>query len=738
MSQTINPYLQTSVVDLERWIVALDTAYEVGDDCLHPDTGEIVSDADYDAMRRALEQLNPKSDIFKDGSASAHVSDGTIKKVKHSPPMTSIEKASHEDLATKERMLFKFLDFCVQNGPVSVKKLPVYDLAEKDVPLVDLKTGKKTDKTRHYTERKFGGKVFTYPRGYFYMTYKLDGVACALYYEKGKLIRAGLRPRDGINGEDITEQVKYIAGIPTTLKEPVTCSIRGEIICKNSDFAKVQAELRAAGEQLRANPRNHAAGGIRQFKDPSKVKAMRLSFIGHSVEGLASSTAQYKTEIERAKYIRTKLGVEFIRCSDFNFYMLDTLEEFVGELDYEVDGCVIGVNDLEDQEQLGRHGNKDTGNPKGKIAWKFKEEEAQAVIKSIEWQTGRTGKIVPVANFDAVRLAGTNVSRATLHNYGFMLRNKIDVGTTVIVLKAGKIIPKVVRVISGQCKGEPNYPKVCPSTGAPTEVRKGGVKDGEEMWELYSTSTTGNVVANLEHFLATLGILGLGESKIQQLVDGGKVKTWADFFRLTVADAEACGMSKRQALLAVAALHLVPSPDKTKDDAKLEEKIENARKELKSFPLSKVFAALGVKSAGKSAGKALVEHFKGPDPLNAMLSATVEELEVVEEIGTQTAQVIHDFFEKKKDDINDLAKYIVLELPKTGKLTGKVFCFSGGFAEGKRHWEEQVENLGGKCSGSVGSKMNYLVAGDGSGSKSEKAKELGIPIIDIDELKKML
>ena len=283
----------------------------------------------------------------------------------------------------------------------------------------------------------------------------MDGVALALYYEDGALARAGLRPRDGINGEDVTEQCQYVDGIPAKLKKRVTCSIRGELICKLKDFDKVQIDLEKAGEKLRANPRNHAAGGIRQFKDPTKTKRMRLSFIAYTIE--AQDNPPYKTELERAKYCNDELGVPYIPTKLFKFENLAKMEAGISKLDFEVDGVIVGVNNLETQEQLGRHGDPVTGNPKGKIAWKFREEEATPVVKEIEWKTGRTGKVTAVAIFDAVRLAGTNVSRATLHNAGFMQRRQITIGSKISVRKAGKIIPKVTGVVDGQ--GEPDFPE---------------------------------------------------------------------------------------------------------------------------------------------------------------------------------------------------------------------------------------------------------------------------------------
>jgi DNA ligase (NAD+) len=690
---------------LERVIAHLDTLYERGNECIHPVTGIVVTDGEYDALRRKLRELRPDSPLFQ--TATASELESAVKKVVHDPPMTSIEKASHEDVDTQEQMLFKWLTNSTADGPARVSEGPMQTIRGKT----------------------FKGEPVRFAKGYFYEAYKLDGVAMALYYERGKLVRAGLRPRDGINGEDVTEQVKYVSGVPEQLNESRTCSIRGELICKLSDFEKVQKDLERAGEKLRANPRNHAAGGIRQFKTPTKTKMMRLSFVAYAIEGLTSPP--FTTEIERAKWCTENLGVPYVATRPFEFADLAKMEADVPKLDFEVDGVVIGVNNIEDQELLGRHGDPVTGNPRGKIAWKFREEEATPVIKEIEWQTGRTGKIVGVAIFDPVRLAGTNVTRATLHNAGFMLRNQIAIGSTIAVRKAGKIIPKVTRVVNGQ--GPPEFPETCPSCGHPTKLVAGG---SDDMVELVcdNPDCSAQNISTLCHYLSTFGVLGLGESRVTQLVESGAVETPADFYRLDLETAMSSGLSRRQSLLALGAIHMVPAPEQMADDD-LERNIEIARGAKKVIPLAQLIATFGMDNAGRSAGKALVDHFQSFEKIRA---ASVADLESVGDVGTKTAKTIHAYLLEHAAEIDDLLNFVEPELPRAGKLTGVAFCFSGGFAEGKRHWEQRVEELGGKCSGGVSKKTNYLVAGAGSGSKSEKAAKLGVPIIDINELEKML
>ena len=362
---------------------------------------------------------------------------------------------------------------------------------------------------------------------------------------------------------------------------------------------------------------------------------------------------------------------------------------------------------------------------------RFREEEATPVVREIQWQTGRTGKIVAVANFDPVRLAGTNVSRATLHNAGFLKRNQITVGSTIAVRKAGKIIPKVTRVVAGQ--GEPKFPDQCPACDGVTELVEGG---SDQMLELVCTSKTCSAqsISTLCHFLATIGVLGLGESRVTQLVEGGKVSTPADFYRLTVEDAMATGLTERQATLAVASVQMIGAPDKLSTD-ELMTMIDTAMQQKKRIAAWQLFASFGINSDGKSAGKALTSFFAS---FNEILEASVEDLTAVDDVGEITALAIREYFDENESDVDDLLNFVEPEFAQGGGvLDGQVFCFSGGFPEGKKHWEQEVESRGGKCSSSVSKKTNYLVAGPGSGSKSAKAEKLGVEILSTDDLVKM-
>ena len=727
---------------LAEAISILDAAFDVGDACVLPldlasklgfEPNEEVSNGQYDSLRQELKELNPN--IATPTLAQVQI---VGYKIEHNPPLTSIEKASHEDAEKQRDMLFDWLERCTAKAPADVRSGPVYDLDTKE----------------SYDPYIYNGQVVTYPRNYFYQAYKLDGAALGLYYENGKLVRAGLRPRDGINGEDVTEQVKYVRGIRQELPEPWTCSIRGEMICLLSDFERVQQELKAAGEEVRANPRNHTAGGIRQFKNPEKVKDMRLSFVAYSVEGLENPP--WKTEIERAIYCNKNRIVPFVQCRPFSFYQLEEMEKISKGVDYETDGVIIGVNDLHQQELLGRHGDKPTGNPRGKIAWKYKEDRAAVKINRIIYQTGRSGSLTPVAEFDAVHLAGTMVQRATLHNFGFMIRNKIGVGTVVEILKAGKIIPKVVGVSSGQVDF-PEFPKTCPSCGDQIYVEVTGVDElmtvaefekylaelrnankpiDKIMFDLLCNNGVdcpAQKLERLKHFLTILGVLGIGDSRLSVLIEGGKLNGFADFYKITEADCVECGLTDRQSLLMLAGIQQIVKPEKIKDNDKLRDEIAKKKKSKQVVPLWKIFASFGIESAGKSAGKALSDHFRSID---AIRKADVSSLEEVGDIGSKTADVIHKYLTTHTDSIDELMKFIDPELPKDGPLNGQKFCLSGGFPDGKSGLEADIESRGGKVVGSVGKSTTYLVQGDAPGAdKAEKAAKYGVSIISFEKLR---
>jgi DNA ligase (NAD+) len=411
------------------------------------------------------------------------------------------------------------------------------------------------------------------------------------------------------------------------------------------------------------------------------------------------------------------------------------LEDLVPTLDYEVDGVVVGVNNLEDSDQMGTHGNGPTGNPKGKLAWKFTEQEAETPILSYTFTPGRTGTLTPVIEIQPVQLDGTTVSRVTGHSLGFMdgssksSPGELGVGAIIRVIKSGKIIPKVVGI---KKDGKPFVaPHECPSCQSKLEVRV-----GDEGKELVCPNEFCGVraVAHLKHYLQTLGVKGLAESTISKLYDAGLVKTPPDFYKLTPKALTEAGFTERQTVLTLARVWMINDPEH-KEDKDLKPLIRAAKGNPLKVPGWQVFASLGISGAGKSAGRALFAHYGNMD---AIVSASISDLQNIEDIGDTTAQAIYDFFQKHGKMVASLLKTLEPEGPKQGKLSGKTFCFTGGFPGGKGKWEKAVSEEGGKCSGSVGRKTDYVVVGTDAGSKEQKAIDLGIPRLTLDNLQKML
>ena len=675
---------------LEKLVRHLATLYDLDQPCVDFD-GELVEDSDYDRLLRELKRVKPDSDAFKKGTNSPSTYQPTGNNlVRHNPPMTSIAKADGT-LVEKTLLYTNWLRTC---------------------------------------ETKLGRKPA------IVQTYKHDGVACSIVYKNGNLVEAGLKPRNGVNGVNVTENVKYVKGVPTKLPLPLTLTIRGELECLHDDFEKVQKALDAAGEDLRANPRNHTSGAINQQKDPSKTKDGLVTFTGYNVVAFDDASKYFQTHLQMAKWVNQTLKIPFVRTMPHKFDDLATMEANVKNLPYEVDGVVLKVDDIEDYEQLGHHGDDPVAEPRGALAWKFEEERAQAVVDHIEWNASRTGRVTPVAVFDKpVQLAGTMVSRATCSNVGWLSRMRIGKGTHVSVYKAGKIIPKIEAVIASGV-AHVDHPSHCPACGSQLVVQKGN--DGNEDLLCQNTHCSARHIEGIAHYLKTVDAKGLGASKIEEILKTGKVKDLSGIYELTVQDLVDIGFSAREALLAVATIHLVKP---CKDDTKLAMDILTAKNTKKSIPLWQFFAALGISGAGKTVGKQLADSLGS---MEAIMDLTYDDLVGMDGIGTATAQGIIDYFAQYRHVVEKLLNFVEPEGPKTGKFTGFTFCLSGSFVEGKSHWESQIAALGGKVSSSVGKSTDYLVAGPGSGSKSDKANELisqgkaKIKIISEDDLRGMI
>lgn len=706
--------MDPEILELELVIETLDTAYEAGDECIHPITGRVVSDPDYDKLRKRLQELCPNSKVLKDFTASKLAS--AVKKVQHYPPMTSISKA-------------------------------IGSLQDRTAALKDFISKVQQEINYADSEEKFLVQAF-----------KRDGVACALYYENGKLVRAGLRPRNGTDGEDVTENIKHVEGVPLELWEhdrdgnkvkflPITCSIRGELECKKSVFEQIVQDWQNPKyglDSVPKNPRNYCAGSIRQFSDPGVTKYRRLSFTGYSIMNWSSkdsklNVAPFKTEIERAKYSNAIIRIPYVQVRPFRWSDLQVMENLIPSLDYEIDGVVISVNNLEDAEQMGTHGGSSTNNPKAKIAWKFAEESKLVTIKEIVWTPGRSGKLTPVLNFDGVQLDGTTVSQCTGHSFGFLdgssnaSLGQIGIGSQVRIIKSGKIIPKVIEIVSSKSC---SFPSVCPSCKTKLEVRQGG--DGKDL--ICSNDFCGErAVARLVHYLGTLGVKGISDSIVTTLHNDFGLKNQSDFYAIAnVLPSKRGQFTIRQALLIAARIYMHPDPAHASDQD-LEKYILNVQNKKIKIPTWQLIASLGIPGVGKTAGQALASHFGTFQEVHkACRDNDLNALKSVEGLGEVSVSAMLDFFQKHDRLIVNLLDKIEPQGIVIGKLSGKTFVFTGGFDGGKSVWEKKVLENGGKVSGSVSKTTSFLVIGTDAGSKADKAKQYGVPTITPADFNKMI
>lgn len=698
MSITVGSRTFSTPDELENLITHAATEYDLNGYAEDFD-GVEITDPEYDVLLNKLKEVKPDSEAFEGTSPSKATVAGDI--VVHDPPMTSIEKADGS-LEEKEAKYNSWLKSCADLLGIPVSELEVVQ------------------------------------------SFKHDGVAIRVNYIKGKLISAGLRPRDGINGSDVTRHAPNIEGIPKKLNLPLTLSLNGEIECWMSAFEEVNAARDAAGEEQYKNPRNYTAGCMgRDDAKETKNAGLRVAF--YSITGFEEWASYYATEVERAKWANSEEGLNlqkdgkgyFVQVRKHRHEDLQKMEDHAPKLPYYVDGAVLKINNLEYQEQLGHHGDNPVNAPRGAVAWKFKEETAEAVVSSIEWNASRTGRIVPTAIFDEpFVLADTENTRATCNNYGWMESKGLGPGAKVLCKKGGKIIPNIMEVLeSVKSVGEPDHCPTC-NTDLVLEISDTDNKD----LRCKNPNCAAKQMKSWIFFLQKIGGKGLGLSSMKKILHTGKVKCLADLFALTEEDLlENDVFTERQAILAIATIWLVKAND---DSDKLRANIAKARSEKIKIEGWKFFGSLGIPGAGDTAGKALIAHFGN---FNDITKATVDDLVVIDGIGEKTAQAIIDWFSHyiPSGDLGKLLDYFELILPKKGKLTGKNFVLTGSFTNGKKHWQTLIEDQGGNMQSSVGRNTSYLVQENGKtdgtpSAKEKKADQLNIPIISIPELEKLL
>ena len=548
----------------------------------------------------------------------------------------------------------------------------------------------------------------------YFVQLKIDGVAVALMYEDGLLRQAATRG-DGRVGEDVTHTIRTIEAIPLRLREaiPGIVEVRGEVYLLKADFERLNAQRQAEGKPLFANPRNIAAGSIRQL-DPKVAARRPLRFFAWEItRGLAVATRQ--AEAKRL----AELGFSVPEAQYFN--SLADIEPFLNEqatktraYPFLVDGLVIKVNSLDLFRRLGIVGKA----PRGAMAYKFPAEEATTVVEDIVVQIGRTGVITPVAQLRPVRVAGTTVSRATLHNADEVQRKDIRVGDTVVIRKAGDIIPEVVQSLPGlrPKQAKPfRMPKKCPMCETPLVKDAGGI-----IWRCPNPDCFPRQRELILYAVsdAAFDIDGVGERIVEQLLTAGLVEDTPDLWSLQAGD-----LMNLEGFAEVSA-----------------EKLVRAIQSRKQISLSRFIVALGIPNVGLVTAQDLARHFGS---LAKLQHATKEQLEEVEGIGEVVSESIVHFFARAETK-KLLEKYKAAGIKishevERGPLAGKTFLFTGSLGDLPRDEARQkVMALGGKVANSVSKKLDYVVVGEDPGSKAEEAKELGLQIIDPEEFRKMI
>lgn len=543
----------------------------------------------------------------------------------------------------------------------------------------------------------------------YVVEYKIDGLSVALEYENGVFVRGATRG-DGVDGEDVTHNLETIADIPKRLTDaPPRLIVRGEVYMRRSVFNALNAEQELHEKPLLANPRNAAAGSLRQ-KDSRVAAERKLSIFCFNIQNADELPLQ--SHADALDYLK-KLGFAVspryprYRTRDEVRREIEHMGDTRGELDFDIDGAVIKVDSFAQRAELGSTAKF----PRWAAAYKYPPEVKQTVLKDIVISVGRTGVLTPNAVLEPVRLAGTTVSRATLHNRDFIAKLDVRVGDTVRVRKAGEIIPEIIEVVPAKRpkNAQPYvFPQVCPVCGAP-------VYDDADEAAIRCTSAEcpAQLLRNLMHFASrdAMDIDGCGEAVLQALVEADLVHSAADLYDLTVENVLTLDRKKEKS-----ANNLISSIS-----------------DSKSRDLSRLLFAFGIRHVGQKAGKVLSDHFGS---LDAILAAPVEEMTEIRDIGQTTAESIAAWREQEQSQrlIERLrhagVNFSGAKTAQSDRFAGMTFVLTGTLTQFTRQEATAIiERLGGKASGSVSKKTSYVVAGEAAGSKLTKAEQLGVPVL---------
>ena len=640
----------------------------------YDDDNPEISDFEYDMLMLELRNLEEKFPEFIDkNSLTQHVG-GTVKE--------GFEKVEHEVPLQSLLDIFNFEDLKAFDERVS--KVAI----EHSIPL------------KYVVETK------------------IDGLSVSLEYKQGVFTRGATRG-NGQVGEDITDNLKTIANIPQKLPEPIDITVRGEVFISKEGFEKLNEEREILEQPLFANARNAAAGSLRQL-DSKETAKRPLDIYIFNVQ--KSDTVKFTSHYESLEYLK-KLGFNvnpvLIYCNDIeeSIDAINKIGDMREKLTFGIDGAVIKVDDLNLREILGT--NYKT--PKWAIAYKYPPEQKETILKDITCQVGRTGAITPMAILEPVKVAGSTISKTTLHNEDFIKEKDLMIGDTVIIQKAGDVIPEVVGVVKEKRDGTQRsftMPEKCPVCGADA-VRE----DGEAILRCLGIECQAKLFRSIWHFASreAMNIKGLGYSIIEELLNRGIIKNIADLYTLTVEDVKTL----------------------KKEGTKFAQNLVNAINDSKQNDLYRLINALGIRHVGVKGARSLAKRF---DTMDKIMKASYEQLLEVDDTGEITAKAIYEFFaqEQTKDLINKLKEAGVnmeaqVEEGQDSRFAGATFVLTGALEKYTRDEASSIiEKHGGKVSGSVSKKTTYVLAGDDAGSKLDKANQLGIRVISEDEFNEMI
>ena len=655
----------------------------------------IISDMEYDKLIRELRDLEESNPDLK-----------VEYEIKNSKVGSGSEKSENENVSPTEKI-----------GGIASEK---FSKVRHRVPMLSLSNTYNISEIEDFDKRV--KKIIDVKKKIDYvLELKLDGLSISLIYENG-ILKQGITRGDGQIGEDVTENIMEIESIPKKLKEPISLEVRGEVILPISEFGRINQEREDEGEDVFANPRNAAAGTIRQL-DKSIVKERKLDcYLYYLVNAEEYGMKTHKESIEYIEKLGFKTTKIFELYNDFGKLekAIDVWRTKREKLDYETDGLVIKVNEFEHYDELGYT----TKSPRWAIAYKFPAEQVKTKLYDVTFQVGRTGVVTPVAELEAVNLSGSVVKRASLHNFDEIRRKEIKIGDNVIIEKAAEIIPQVVNVVFEDRKGDEKdieVPTNCPICDS--ELVK---EEGQVALKCLNPQCPEKVKREIAYFVSrdAMNITGLGEKIVEKFIELGKIKTVVDIYSLKNYAEELENLEKM--------------------GKKSVENLINSIEESKKQGFSKVLYALGIPFVGKFNANLLTKNYNS---IELLKEKSVEDLLEIKGIGDKVAVAVHTYL----NDENNWAKIVALkeiglqfeaeeteeEEIEDNPIKGKSFLATGKLEKYKRHdIKDIILAKGGNYLSGVTKKLDYLIAGEKAGSKLSKAEELGVRVLTEEEFEK--